>query len=150
MADAFGVTPYGVLPYGAEYLQAASRYGVPGGVAPTAGRHNHPQTAPHVNRPKAPARARDPSAPSQQQPAAARQDEEHDIGDGLEEKRFALVSTAELEQQGLKKHPDKIAEAASLNSVTLPAGKYKLGLPAFVIQGKSSKVGKRLSSQGLT
>ena len=71
--------------------------------------------------------------PAQAEP---RQENEHDIGDGLEENYFALVSTEELEKQGLKAHPDKIAEAAALSSVSLPAGAYKMCLPAQVIQGK--------------
>lgn len=139
MANNFGVTPAGALPYGAEHLQAQARYGMqpyghimPG--LPSTSVHSLP--AVHRAAPKPKARGRYMPA-SQHEAAQPRQEENHDIGDGLEENCFALVSTAELEQQGLKKHPDKIAEAASLNSVSLPAGKYKLGLPAFIIQGKT-------------
>ena len=71
--------------------------------------------------------------PAQTQP---RQDDEHDIGDGLEENCFALVSTEELEKQGLRAHPDKIAEAAALSTVSVPSCSYKMCLPAQVIQGK--------------
>lgn len=137
MADYFGLTPAGAIPYGAEYLQAANRYGVqPTRYDAAMQRYLSAHNLPHTNRPnpKPKARARDAPA-SHQDSAQARNDENNDIGDGLEENCFALVSTAELEQQGLKKHPDKIAEAASLNSVSLPAGKYKLGLPPFIIQG---------------
>ena len=119
MADYFGVTPAGALPYGAEYLQAQARYGMQpyGHIMPgPPSIQVYPQRA--VPKPKA--RGRDLPA-SQHEPGQPRQEENHDIGDGLEENCFALVSTSELEQQGLKKHPDKIAEAASLNSVSLPA-----------------------------
>ena len=88
-----------------------------------------------LQRSKAKTKARQQSAAAQPQ-AQTRQEEEHDIGDGLEENCFALVSTEELEKQGLRPHPDKIAEAAALGSVSLPVGSYKMCLPAQVIQGK--------------
>ena len=43
------------------------------------------------------------------------------------------MDTAELEKNGLTPHPDKIAEAAALSSVTLPKTDYKLALPAHVL-----------------
>ena len=140
-----GPAPLGATPHGAEYAAAAARYGgsqYGGYVDPSLAAQyaglglSMPQTSRPNPKPKA--RARDAAAQQQQQQPQPRHDENNDIGDGLEENCFALVSTSELEQQGLKKHPDKIAEAASLNSVTLPVGKYKLGLPAFIIQGKTA------------
>ena len=134
MADYFGVTPVGAVPYNAGYMQTANSHlhGLDYAAQLRAQIAAH-QPRPNPHQPKA--RARDVST-AHQQPAQPRHDDNNDIGDGLEENCFALVSTAELEQQGLKQHPDKIAEAASLNSVSLPAGKYRLGLPAFIIQGK--------------
>lgn len=126
--------------YGAEYLQAASKYGI-NPYNPTMSSYN-PAAARamadlHRQKPKPKAKH---AAPALQTPAQAqpRQEEEHDIGDGLEENYFALVSTEELEKQGLRAHPDKIAEAAALSSVSLPAGSYKMCLPAQLIQGKSN------------
>ena len=128
--------------YGAEYLQAASRYGVnPYNPYNSTMPSYNPAAARamadlHRQKPK-PKAKHNPAAvqaPAQAQP---RQEVEQDIGDGLEENYFALVSTEELEKQGLRAHPDKIAEAAALSSVSLPAGSYKMCLPAQVIQGKS-------------
>ena len=128
--------------YGSEYLQAASRYGI----------NPYNPTMPSLNpaaarvmadlqRQKAKAKAKHTSAagqsPAQAQPG---QEEQNDIGDGLEENYFALVSTEEMEKQGLRAHPDKIAEAAALSSVSLPAGSYKMCLPVQVLQGKSEMV----------
>ena len=47
------------------------------------------------------------------------QDEEADggFGDGLEEQSYTAVSTADLELLGLRRHPDAIAECASLRCV---------------------------------
>ncbi|KAK9838396.1 hypothetical protein WJX84_000356, partial [Apatococcus fuscideae] len=59
--------------------------------------------------------------------------DQDDLGDGLEEENYTSVDTAELEQNGLVPHPDKIAEAAALSSVTLPKTNYKLALPAHVL-----------------
>lgn len=137
--------------YGSEYLQAAGRYGI------TPYNPSMPSTYPAATgralamadlqrqRPKAKPKhnAGVMQPPAQTEP---RQENEHDIGDGLEENYFALVSTEELEKQGLKAHPDKIAEAAALSSVSLPAGSYKLCLPAQVIQGKHCLEQKQLSS----
>lgn len=127
--------------YGAEYLQAASRYGI-NPYNPAMPSYNMAAARAmamadlHRQKPKAkPKHTPAPvQAPAQAQP---RQEVEHDIGDGLEENYFALVSTEELEKQGLRAHPDKIAEAAALSSVSLPAGSYKMCLPAQVIQGES-------------
>lgn len=123
--------------YGSEYLQAAMKYGIDPydltkpSYNPAAARAMHGHMAKLKAKAKhTPAAAQ---APAQTQP---RQEDEHEIGDGLEENYFALVSTEELEKQGLKAHPDKIAEAAALSSVSLPAGSYKMCLPAQVIQGK--------------
>lgn len=58
---------------------------------------------------------------------------QNDLGDGLEEDNYTCVDTAELEKNGLIPHPDKIAEAAALSSVTLPKTDYKLALPAHVL-----------------
>ena len=45
-------------------------------------------------------------------------DEEGDgFGDGLEEQSYTAVSTADLEALGLRRHPDAIAECASLRYV---------------------------------
>lgn len=127
--------------YGSEYLQAASRYGITPydpsmpSMNPAATGRALAMADLQRQRPKAKPKHH---AGAVQPPAQAegRQENEHDIGDGLEENYFALVSTEELEKQGLKAHPDKIAEAAALSSVSLPAGSYKLCLPAQVIQGK--------------
>lgn len=131
--------------YGSEYLQAANKYGItpydpslPSTYLAATGRI--PAMADlHRQKPKPKSKHNAGAYHQHQQPPAQaqpRQEEEHDIGDGLEENYFALVSTEELEKQGLKAHPDKIAEAAALSSVSLPAGSYKLCLPAQVIQGK--------------
>lgn len=134
--------PVGAIPYGAEYLQAARKYGFD----PYSGSISsfNPATsasltaALHRSKQKAKAKQQATAARPEAQP---RQEEEHDIGDGLEENCFALVSTEELEKQGLRPHPDKIAEAAALSSVSLPVGSYKMCLPAQVIQGKLQIVG---------
>jgi len=131
--------PVGAIPYGAEYLQAARKYGVD----PYSGSFNPAMSASamaalHRSKQKAKARQQAPATQPQVQP---RQEEEHDIGDGLEENCFALVSTEELEKQGLRPHPDKIAEAAALSSVSLPVGSYKMCLPAQLIQGKLQSFG---------
>lgn len=124
--------------YGSEYLQAARKYGI-NPYDSTVPSYNPAaaRTMADLHRQKLKAKAKHTpaavQAPAQAQP---RQEDEHDIGDGLEENYFALVSTEELEKQGLKAHPDKIAEAAALSSVSLPAGSYKMCLPAHVIQGK--------------
>lgn len=127
--------------YGAEYLQAASKYGI-NPYDPSMPLYN-PAAAraaamADLRRQKPKPKAKHAPAalqtPAQAQP---RQEGEHDIGDGLEENYFALVSTEELEKQGLRAHPDKIAEAAALSSVSLPAGSYKMCLPAQLIQGES-------------
>ena len=131
--------PYGVVPYGAEYMQAARKYGIDpykSGLST----HNPAATARamaelHRQKPASKARQQPGAAPLPAQ-AQAKQDDEHDIGDGLEENCFALVSTEELEKQGLRAHPDKIAEAAALSSVSVPNCSYKMCLPAQVIQGK--------------
>ena len=130
--------PYGATPYN-EYLQAASRYGIDpySGATPSLNPTMNAHTMAELHRRKSKAKARQQTAAGQPQaPAQTRHDEEHDIGDGLEENCFALVSTEELEKQGLRPHPDKIAEAAALSSVSLPVGSYKMCLPAQVIQGK--------------
>ncbi|KAL0036320.1 hypothetical protein WJX77_002328 [Trebouxia sp. C0004] len=134
--------PVGAIPYGAEYLQAARKYGVDpysGGMLsfnPALSASAMP--ALHRSKQKAKARQQATAAQPQAQPT---QEEGHDIGDGLEENCFALVSTEELEKQGLRPHPDKIAEAAALSSVSLPVGSYKMCLPAQVIQGKLQSFG---------
>lgn len=125
--------------YGAEYLQAANKYGV-NPYNPTMPSYNPAaaRATADLQRQQLKAKAKQNSA-AVQAPAQAppRQEDEHDIGDGLEENYFALVSTEELEKQGLRAHPDKIAEAAALSSVSLPAGSYKMCLPAQLIQGES-------------
>ena len=129
--------------YGSEYLQAANRYGItpynPSMPSTYAGAlaAQRAQLMADLHRQKPKAKPKQNAGvmqpPAQTEP---RQENEHDIGDGLEENYFALVSTEELEKQGLKAHPDKIAEAAALSSVSLPAGAYRMCLPAQVIQGK--------------
>lgn len=50
---------------------------------------------------------------------------------------FANVVTSDLESLGLKPHPDRVAEAASLSAVTPPMDKpYKLMLPPHVVKGR--------------
>ncbi|KAK9863620.1 hypothetical protein WJX84_004264 [Apatococcus fuscideae] len=68
-----------------------------------------------------------------QQYANEEDQDQNDLGDGLEEDNYTCVDTAELEKNGLIPHPDKIAEAAALSSVTLPKTDYKLALPAHVL-----------------
>lgn len=123
--------------YGSEYMQAALKHGINPYDSTMPSYMAAARTMADLHRQKLKAKARNTpaavQAPAQAQP---RQEDEHDIGDGLEENYFALVSTEELEKQGLKAHPDKIAEAAALSSVSLPAGSYKMCLPAQVIQGK--------------
>jgi Fe-S cluster assembly scaffold protein SufB len=73
----------------------------------------------------------------------AQVDEEEDadeFGDGLEEKSYSVISTADLESLGLRKHPDAIAECASLNSVQAPKAAYKSRLPAHVLTSKFTAV----------
>ena len=134
--------PVGAIPYGAEYLQAARKYGVDpySGGMPSFNPAMSASAMATLHRSKQKAKARQQATAAQPQ-AQPRQEEEHDIGDGLEENCFALVSTEELEKQGLRPHPDKIAEAAALSSVSLPVGTYKMCLPAQVIQGKLQSFG---------
>ena len=138
-----GSQPYGVTPYGSEYMQAARKYGVDPyntGLPVNMAAQNalaHARAVAQRQKQQSKAKSRQQTgavpAPAAPQP---RQDDEHDIGDGLEADCFALVSTEVLEKEGLRKHPDKIAEAAALSSVSLPAGTYRLCLPAQVIQGR--------------
>ena len=132
----------GAIPYGAEYLHAARKYGVDpySGSMPSFNPTVSASAMAALHRSKQKAKARQ-QAPAIQPQAQPRQEEEHDIGDGLEENCFALVSTEELEKQGLRPHPDKIAEAAALSSVSLPVGSYKMCLPAQLIQGKLQSFG---------
>ena len=60
------------------------------------------------------------------------------FGDGLEEESYSVVSTADLEALGLRKHPDAIAECVSLSSVLAPKASYKSRLPAHVLLGETS------------
>ncbi|GAX80052.1 hypothetical protein CEUSTIGMA_g7491.t1 [Chlamydomonas eustigma] len=64
---------------------------------------------------------------------ANEEEDAEEFGDGLEEKSYSVVSTADLESLGLRKHPDAIAECASLNSVQAPKAAYKSRLPAHVL-----------------
>ena len=125
--------------YGSEYLQAALKYGInPYDLTKPSYNPAAARTMADLHRQKLKAKAKHtPAAVQAPAQAKPRQEDDHDIGDGLEENYFALVSTEELEKQGLKAHPDKIAEAAALSSVSLPAGSYKMCLPAQLIQGKS-------------
>jgi len=69
--------------------------------------------------------------------AGAADDEDLDgFGDGLEEESYSVVSTADLEALGLRKHPDAIAECVSLSSVVAPKAVYKSRLPAHVLLGE--------------
>ena len=72
-------------------------------------------------------------------PAAGGGDDEDDdgFGDGLEEENYSVVSTADLEALGLRKHPDAIAECVSLSSVVAPKATYKSRLPAHVLLGET-------------
>jgi hypothetical protein len=63
-------------------------------------------------------------------------DDEADIGDGMEENHYANVLTEELQALGLYKHPSPVSEAASLGSVRLPDVDYALKLPGHVISSK--------------
>ena len=103
--------PVGAIPYGAEYLQAARKYGVDpySGGMPSFNPAMSASAMATLHRSKQKAKARQQATAAQPQ-AQPRQEEEHDIGDGLEENCFALVSTEELEKQGLRPHPDKIAD----------------------------------------
>jgi hypothetical protein len=46
------------------------------------------------------------------------------------------VDTRELEELGLKRHPDEVAEAASLASVAAPEVHVRLKLPGHVLESK--------------
>jgi hypothetical protein len=46
------------------------------------------------------------------------------------------VDTHELEELGLKRHPDEVAEAASLASVQVPEVHTRLKLPGHVLESK--------------
>ncbi len=130
--------PYGAQMYDSEHLRAASRYGIDphSGSMPSFTPAMHARAMANLHRPTPKARAKQQAAAAQTQAQAnPRHEDDNDIGDGLEENCFSLVSTEELEKQGLRPHPDKIAEAAALSSVALPAGSYKMCLPAQVIQG---------------
>ena len=63
-------------------------------------------------------------------------DEEADIGDGMEENHYANVVTDELQALGLYKHPSPVSEAASLSSIRLPEVDYAVKLPGHVISSK--------------
>ena len=130
---------YGTTQYNNEFLQAANRYGIDltGAHMPVTGPPMNAHSMVDLHRAKQKQKARQQSSGMQLPgPAQPRVEEDHDIGDGLEEDCFALVSTEALEKQGLRPHPDKIAEAAALSSVPLPAGTYKMCLPAQIVQGK--------------
>ncbi len=62
---------------------------------------------------------------------------EGDVGDGLEEKGYSVVSTKELEDQGLTRHPDLISETASLASVHPPKSNHAMALPADILVSES-------------
>ena len=73
--------------------------------------------------------------------AGGGEDEDDDgFGDGLEEESYSVVSTADLEALGLRKHPDAIAECVSLSSVIAPKATYKSRLPAHVLLGEKTLV----------
>lgn len=135
---------YSIADYNNERLQAAARYGLDPSLSHM-GLHNPVLNGrlADLQRLQTQVTARQqPSASQPQAPPSSRYEEDHDIGDGLEENCFALVSTEALEKQGLRPHPDKIAEAAALSSVPLPNGTYKMCLPMQVIQGLSHCLAK--------
>lgn len=63
------------------------------------------------------------------------EDSEDEVGDSLEDQHFATVCTDSLEALGLRQHPNRVAEAASLSSVPAPDRQYALRLPAHVMRG---------------
>ena len=127
---------YGSQASDSEYTRAMNKYAAGSFGGPHSFNPLHARALIEAQRSKSKAKARQAATAAQPQ---QRQEEEHDIGDGLEENCFALVSTEELEKQGLRPHPDKIAEAAALSHVSLPVGSYKMCLPVQVLQGKSHK-----------